>query len=312
MEKRLYKYAKYPEQLAEFFKTYPEAEEGLIGNMIDDMDYYFSYEYLENMFPIKPFDLDHNGSMYRQISDLDINDILNYIDSSDISSDYVFDYENVDEDRFDEDEIRDLAFEYICEYKDNVLQDKLNDAVEEYMHENANAPGFNDYGNTYGNTNDTLDNEEPIREDYDFEASDINELAALEDTKGDGVQINFSIDYLDRDNPFIYIDGEIVEGTSQQSHGQVLNEYLALNGEEETKEKWYRPTKTTLEQSLENKPVAFGSIYNNIAFVEVTESCNEEDVVKALKEDGYDFDKIYSYKTLNEPNCIRLAKKVVK
>ena len=305
--KFLYKKADYYDELNKFFEAYPNAKEELIDDIYNQLEYYISYDEISEMYHLS-YDPEENGNIYRQLQDLSADDMLNDLGSDVIDSSLIYDYEDADEDRFDEDEIRDLAFEYCIEHKASDFQDTLDEAVKQFIHENANAIGFNEYGNTYGNTNDTLDNSEPINDDYELEADNITDLKALEDKIDDPVQLNFSIDYPKRDYPFIYIDGEVYQGNSQQSHGQLINKYLFDNGKEQNKERWYRPSKTSLEQSFDNLPIAFGSVYNNIAFIEVTEHCNEADVLNTLKND-FEFDKIYSYKQSNTPNAVRLAKK---
>ena len=112
----------------------------------------------------------------------------------------------------------------------------------------------------------------------------------------------FEVDLGDRDNAFVYVDGQVLVGGKDESHSQILNRYLGNNN---ISKKRIRSL-DTVEGIDSKEPAAFGHISENIAFIQVVENCSEQEVVNALKENNYK--KIYFYNYENA-ELVRLAMK---
>jgi hypothetical protein len=237
-----------------------------------------------------------------------IKDALGYDDdvefSDDIPSDITDFFDNKCYQEFEE------KFE---EFLANYIRNDHSVGTYDNTHENTYNNSYdNEHNNTYNNTNNTdPDEEEDDEDDGEEKPEAINnpaELADLEDAVGDVAKLsgNFNIDYPNREAPFVYIDGEIVEGDSSSSHTQVINKWCEENGIDPMKEKWQRQTPDRTMKAINKDSVAFGHIDEGMAFIETCVGVSPEEVLKAL-EDAGGYEKIYKW-SRNGQTATRLAK----
>lgn len=229
-----------------------------------------------------------------------------------------------------DDDIASDVIDYFDRNLTNEFEEKFEDFLENYIsNEHSVGTYDNTYENTYNNSrnntyNNTFNNtnNEPSLSDidsyYDYEEeseddktdpiNDTSDLAELDDAVGDTAKLSgdFNIDYPDREAPFVYIDGEIVEGTSDNSHTQVINQWCEENGINPMKEQWKRQTPDRTMKTINKDCVAFGHIDKGMAFIETCVGVSPDEVLKALKDYG-GYDKIYKW-SRNGQTATRLAK----
>ena len=128
------------------------------------------------------------------------------------------------------------------------------------------------------------------------------EVSELNDKVNDEAKIMDVIDWDSRDNVFVYIDGQIFKGISNESHNDVIHRLLNEPGSR------LRPNDEEIKQKLGTNDVAFGHIINNCAFIDFpTVGADVNNVVNACQS----FDKVYLYE---KKKCVvkRLAMKRLK
>jgi hypothetical protein len=128
------------------------------------------------------------------------------------------------------------------------------------------------------------------------------EVSKLNDKVNDETKIVDVIDWDSRDNVFVYIDGQIFKGISNESHSDVIHRLLNETGSR------LRLSDEEVKKKLKTNNVAFGHIINNCAFVDFpTVGANINNVVNACQ----GFDKVYLYE---KKKCVvkRLAMKRLK
>lgn len=139
-----------------------------------------------------------------------------------------------------------------------------------------------------------------------------NEKLRINDIKNSGFAIGDSfslLDYVDvetRECPFVYMNGEILFGKTEQTHAQMLNDLLRKKGESEFEEKWYRPDLEDMETKFGETAYAFGSYYDDMAFIssETITDCTVEDICDALFSCKKKITEIYIMKDME---CKRIA-----
>ena len=133
--------------------------------------------------------------------------------------------------------------------------------------------------------------------------NDVSQLIDNDDDIGDNISITdeFDVDWAVRDYPFVYLNGEILEGRPGSIHQDILQERLDYFNMQREQIRFTEE----IPNIDNNTPIAFGHIYKNMAFIETCENCSANDVKKAL--DDYGFNKIYDYQ-ITKHNLQRLAK----
>ena len=140
----------------------------------------------------------------------------------------------------------------------------------------------------------------------------LDDISVIKDDIGNSGNISDYIDIGARDNCFVYINGNIVIGKSKNDiHQDLIIRYMLDNNIEPQNN--FDPRMRTVDDlggAFDNTtPVAFGHIYDNMAFIETYENCTVEEVKNAVK--TYNFTKVYAYDRFSKGNVIqRLAKKI--
>ena len=123
----------------------------------------------------------------------------------------------------------------------------------------------------------------------------INELSELNDNPGDIVDIDVkNFDYYNRDKAFLYVDGKIYVGSTDETHSDIVLRYF-------NKDNQLRPN----ENDIGNE-VVFGHIVNNIAFIDASESINPMNISNKIC-DELDVKKVYLIPLNDETKLVRLA-----
>lgn len=135
---------------------------------------------------------------------------------------------------------------------------------------------------------------------------DIDKISTLEDKIGDTNSISKRIDFNNRDNAFIDIDGEILISNKNQTHGQMIQEYINTS-----KSSSFRPSINTMDE-FSNNYYAFGHILDGNIFIETytLDSTSIDRIISDIESSGINYEKIYEY---NAHNCeISRIAKVIK
>ena len=116
-------------------------------------------------------------------------------------------------------------------------------------------------------------------------------LLKNDDKVGDIIEIddNFSVDLGYRDAPFVFLNGNIEVGRESDTHSMLLTRLI---DNEESSPKYIRGEEA-FNMTGDNK-LAFGHIVNGLAFLEVVDNVNVNEVVAALI-DLPDINKVYDY-----------------
>ena len=140
--------------------------------------------------------------------------------------------------------------------------------------------------------------------DYYASKSDneVNLIINNKDNVGDTIPVTDldSVDVWNRDYAFVYLDGKVSKGEIGQSHAQLLNSVLEIYDFD-----FKRPKADEVLDKAGSDSVAFGSVINNIGFVDACENCSIDDVATAAKEQ-LKLSKVYTYP--NNDEITRLAK----
>ena len=116
------------------------------------------------------------------------------------------------------------------------------------------------------------------------------------------------MDYTTRDYPFVDIDGNILIGKENQTHAQLIQEYLnSLNINKTLDDNFKRPSESEIEEILNNKYTAFGHIINDNIFIDLfyLNKVSLDTVISDIKNSSISYNKIYDY---DSENITRLAK----
>ena len=146
----------------------------------------------------------------------------------------------------------------------------------------------------------------PIYESYIMNVSRqcSNDLDNNNDSVGDVITAPENmpdIDAFSRDSAFIYLDGEIILGHDDETHGDIISETF------KTPFGSYRPD----IEDIPHSQLAFGHIVGRIAFIDICDNCSNEDVAAAIKKND-NIDKVYTipYLDNNSYKLLRLANKL--
>ena len=125
---------------------------------------------------------------------------------------------------------------------------------------------------------------------------DIDKISTLEDKIGDTNSISKRIDFNNRDNAFIDIDGEILISNKNQTHGQMIQKYINTS----KSLSFYRPSINTMDE-LSNNYYVFGHILDDNIFIETytLEGTSIDRIISDIRSSGINYEKIYEYNTHN-------------
>ena len=130
----------------------------------------------------------------------------------------------------------------------------------------------------------------------------------LNDSIGDTFKMKEQLDYTTRDYPFVDIDGNILTGKGNQTHAQLIQEYLdSLHINEALDDNFKRPSENEIEEILNNKYTAFGHIIDDNIFIDsfYLNKVSLDTVISDVKNSSISYNKIYDY---DSENITRLAK----
>ena len=253
-------------------------------------------------------DMEANQRIYEFMNDASLEEYMDEVcnDTSYIGEmlcdEFADECEELEIDTSDTDTIGNDAYIYATEHCFGQLENEWEEARNRFMIQNDQMPGFNSAGTYLEEQTDTsyddIGDEADENEYNEIDTAD--ELLDLDDRIGCTTRMNDTIDYDNRDNAFVYIDGQILEGDHGETHSQIVNHYLRDEGKQtitddyDTRFTNSRPTVKQVQRSLNAEVVAFGHFYNDMAFVENTIGCDVQEVKQALQQD-YDCAKIYHY-----------------
>ena len=266
-------------------------------------DFVESYiDSMEEWFYVDAHDTEANQNLYNNIRDLTLEEYLNdFVDTDSLGEQIVDAFDNNFEEEIDVDNsFGNDAYIWITENIVNDKEDMFERALKKFLMKNAKVPGFNTNGDDY--IDDIPEEYQSISdEDVDNDEQDVSDLIDLDDDIGEMSIFKDDVDYQgERDKAFMYFGGKIIYSEPGETHSQLMNHWLVEQGKEtitddyDTQFAGSRPTKKQVETATDSEGVAYGSIAGDIAFIEVTEGCDPEDVVKALQKEGK-YSKIYNY-----------------
>jgi hypothetical protein len=123
----------------------------------------------------------------------------------------------------------------------------------------------------------------------------VDNLSKLNDKPGDIVNIDVkNFDYYNRDKAFLYVDGDIYIGETDETHSDIVSRYFNQDNQ-------LRPDGSNI-----GKEVIFGHIVNNIAFIDASESINLMNISSEIQ-NQLNVKKIYLIPLDNETKLVRIA-----
>ena len=296
---------------SELEKLISEHGKAAVDNAIlGEIELYTSCEEeLSSLFPFMPGEIEDNGTIYKALQNYTAYDALNQdVDFEDLAN-YILDFFGVDD--VDASDFAEELDDYVNNDIYRQYDEQFDKDVEEYIKNNLYCGGVNDNGTYYNTESGTLSGKE-APDEFEHEDVSIDDIPTLDDSVGQSSRIDDIIDVDNRDNAFVYIDGEVIEGDANETHSQILNRfcdehdlYEPYNG---TDTDMLRPNIDEVQEKLDTSKIAFGHFVNDVAFIEVCEGCSTADVVTAL-EDEFEPEKIYFYDR-EEDYITRLAKAV--
>ena len=291
--------------LKKIIDTY--GKETVDSAILNELEQYtYSRDFLEEAFPFNAGDYEENGDTYQRLQDYTAQEALNLVDFEEIAN-YLCDFLNIDD--IDTEELCGSLDDYVNNDIYRQYDKAFDSGIEQYIKDNIYCGGVNEYGTYYNTESGTLSGKE-APDEFEHEDVSIDDIPTLDDSVGQSSRIDDIIDVDNRDNAFVYIDGEVIEGDVNETHSQILNRFCEEHDIEEPDNgignDIIRPNIDEVEHKLDTSKIAFGHFVNDIAFIEVCEGCSTADVVAAL-EDEFEPEKIYFYDR-EEDYITRLAK----
>lgn len=134
----------------------------------------------------------------------------------------------------------------------------------------------------------------------------MEDLKNKKDNIGDSTFLTYKLDYNNRENPFVYVDGKIYIGKNFETHTQLIKRVFLKQGYDNDKD-IQRIDNDTMEKDVGSDVFAFGHIAMNMAFIDDNLSnCTREEVADAIKSQT-NVNKVYYY-DCHDKQVTRLAK----
>ena len=134
----------------------------------------------------------------------------------------------------------------------------------------------------------------------------MEDLKNKKDNIGDSTFLTYKLDYNNRENPFVYVDGKIYIGKNFETHTQLIKRVFLKQGYDNDKD-IQRIDNDTMEKDVGSDVFAFGHIVMNMAFIDDNLSnCTREEVADAIKSQT-NVNKVY-YCDCHDKQVTRLAK----
>ena len=193
------------------------------------------------------------------------------------------------------------------------FKEEFKEIKIEVMQEFEDVAGYNTNGDV--ESYKFLDDESNVENTLDS----LDELSDLNDKIGDIHNLNTDvIDFDNRDKAFMWCDGVVLVGDKNETHSQLVQQYLSELDKEDLIPKSMknneiynsRPSQKRLKRLLGTENVAFGHIYKDMAFLQIFENIDQDDtIVKDCFEQINGIKKVYYYDvTINSVK--RLAKNI--
>ena len=262
--------------------------------------------FFEAAYPIELVDFDKNEQILKDIEKSTIDDLVDY----EIKK---------NKDKFQNEYSAWIQNEANVNEKFTFSDDCLKEIVKGYIHDSAFTNGFKQEKKKYydyfeaeiGNDDYKYVDEEKTDKTYQSASA----LDEADDSIGDTHKIDFGFDVQDRDYAFIYLDGDIIKGKLNQTHAQILKDYLKNNDKEDLIPEDLkdggdvgdsRPSMKRMQRLTGEENVAFGNVIGKVAFIEVVNGIDENEVAKECM-NQLNIDKVYFASHANEM-VKRLAK----
>ena len=218
---------------------------------------------------------------------------------------------------FEEETFKEFIHTTFSDFYYMLYRDYINEFVKEVISILSKEQDFdiNDYSDTVSDAiHDLFDTHKYEFEDVkpyqqiivDYYASksdnEVNSIINNEDNIGDTISVTDldSVDVWNRDYAFVYLDGKVSKGEIGQSHAQLLNSVLESDDFD-----FKRPKADEILNKTNSDSVAFGSVINNIGFIDACENCSINNVAEAAKSQ-LKLSKVYTYP--DNDKITRLAK----
>lgn len=127
------------------------------------------------------------------------------------------------------------------------------------------------------------------------------ELLDIKDKVGDTEPIEFAVDLGNRDEAFVYLDGDLLFGEGK-SHTQIVNDYCEDHDLNNLSKDFERVDEKEVADVTNREQVAFGHIVEGMAFIETLFNVSLEEVLDAVKK----YKKVYEL--VDYSHVTRLAK----
>ena len=130
------------------------------------------------------------------------------------------------------------------------------------------------------------------------EKIDIQNISELDDKIGEEQDLSGYLDFNNRDKALVDIDGMILIGKENQTHAQMIQDYLnTLENDSILQDGWSRPGNNEINKLFNNEYSAFGHILDNNIFLETFSLSNVSinKILDNIKNSGIDYNKIYKY-----------------
>ena len=204
------------------------------------------------------------------------------------------------EDELDPDaDLVDDALDRLCTLAETTELDAMfDDNLRRFLNDHAQTPGFNTAGEYV--VEDTTEEAAAVDDDAVTAGSVAYaaDLADHDDRPGDVTELEHMVDVNERDQAFVYIDGEVLVGSF--THGQLVNSWLAeqglptLSDDYETRLENSRPMVKQVQRAADAEAVAWGHVAGDVALVEGNQSCTLDEVAAAVAEEIAPA-KVYEY-----------------
>lgn len=267
-----------------------EVEDEEVDPIVDDYSDLTEYLSKDELNDIVKQLIEGNSSM---LYDYEIFENMDYIDSAPDYSDWLFEAFKLNGEKITEmfmDGIEkyygyldiECDIEMLIEdiiSNDESLKNQFDSDIEmsynEFTHDDlVNSKGEDEEEGLPEGAGDLVDNDDKV--------GDVLELSS-----------GFDIDRGNREAPFVYINGDILIGSSSgkgSCHTDLVNEYFNTDKDSNIRTRNLKQ----VDGADPNMPFGVGQIADGMAFIDECHNCTKEDVAKALKSED-SFDKIYDY-----------------
>lgn len=193
-------------------------------------------------------------------------------------------------------------------YAEEFSQEILDVFNKEFNANYSNATDIIDYMKNHSDLFNDVWKQSAGNYDVEVLHNTIHDLKDKDDSIGEQTKLppdSAVIDVDSRDAAFAYINGEILIGEGKKTHGQLINDFFNSTGDS-----FYRDDAIdTINNNDKNAAFSCGHIIDNVAIIDSTENCTQQDVANALLD--YDSSICKVYFCPDESTLTRIAKKII-